>query len=91
MNKGENKREADLRRIDERIDERIVECCTRLGRVHGDVTSPRISMLEIVLLACCALHAIMLFLAIDADNLGWTVFGLLAMCLDIYSLGEIRL
>jgi len=45
-------------------------------------------MLGIVLLACCALHAIMLLLAIDGESLGWTVFWLLALCLDIYSLGE---
>ncbi|MFQ6942662.1 MAG: hypothetical protein ACLROE_08105 [Collinsella intestinalis] len=48
-------------------------------------------VLEIVLLACCALHAIMLLLAIGDGGLGWTVFWLLALCLDIYSLGESRL
>ena len=82
-----NEREADRRRIDERI----VECSTRLDRVGGNVTSPRISMLEVVLLACCALHASMLILAIDGESLGWTVFWLLVLCLDIYSLGESRL
>ena len=45
-------------------------------------------MLGIVLLACCALHAIMPSLAIDGESLGWAVFWLLALCLDIYSLGE---
>lgn len=45
-------------------------------------------MLGIVLLACCALHAIMLLLAIDGESLGWAVLCLLALCLDIYSLGE---
>ena len=30
----------------------------------------------------------MLFLAIVGDNLGWTVYWLFALCLDIYSLGE---
>lgn len=48
----------------------------------------RISTLGIILLACCALHVIMLFLAIVGDNLGWTVYWLFALCLDIYSLGE---
>lgn len=79
-----NEREADRRRIDGRID----GCCTRLDLAHGDATSPRVSMLEIVLLACCAPHAIMLLLAIDGESLGWAVFWLLALCLDIYSLGE---
>lgn len=78
-----NKMDIDQRRID--------ECCSRLDLVHGDVTSPRVSMLEIVLLACCALHVIILLLAIDGERLGWTVFWLLALCLDIYSLGEDRL
>lgn len=67
---------------------RIDECCTRLDLVHGDVTSPRMSLLAIILLACCALHVIMLFLAIVGESLGWTVFWLLSLCLDIYSLGE---
>lgn len=48
----------------------------------------RISTLEIILLACCTLHVIMLFLAIVGESLGWTVFWLLSLCLDIYSLGE---
>lgn len=74
-----NEREVIQRRID--------ECCTRLDLVHGDVTSPRISMLGVILLACCGNHAIMLFLAIDGERLFWTVFWLLALCLDIYSLG----
>lgn len=52
-----NEREVVQRLID--------ECCTRLDLVHGDVTSSRASMLEIVLLAFCALHVIMLLLAID--------------------------
>lgn len=78
-----NKMGIDQRRID--------ECCTRLDLVHGDVTSPRVSMFEIVLLACCALHVIMLLLAIYGERLGWTAFWLLALCLDIYSLGEDRL
>ncbi|MFQ6942660.1 MAG: hypothetical protein ACLROE_08115 [Collinsella intestinalis] len=78
-----NEREADRRRID--------GCCTRLDLLHGDATSPRIPMREIVLLTCCALHAIMLLLAIGDGGLGWTVFWLLALCLDIYSLGESRL
>ena len=78
-----NEREYAQRRID--------ECCTRLDLVHGDATSPRILVLEIVLLACCALHAIMLLLAIGDGGLGWTVFWLLELCLDIYSLGESRL
>lgn len=82
-----NEREADRRRIDGRID----GCCTRLDLAHGDATSPRVSMLEIVLLACCALHAIMLLLAIGDGGLGWTVFWLSALCLDIYSLFESRL
>lgn len=30
----------------------------------------------------------MLFLAIVGESLGWTVFWLLSLCLDIYSLGE---
>lgn len=77
-----NEREVVQRLID--------ECCTRLDLVHGDVTSPRVSMLEIVLLACCALHVIMLLLAIDGERLGWTVFWLLALFLDIYSLSETR-
>lgn len=71
--------------------QRLIDvCCTRLDLVHGDVTSSRASMLEIVLLACCALHVIMLLLAIDGERLGWTVFWLLALCLDIYSLSETR-
>lgn len=75
-----NEREDAQRRID--------ECCTRLDLVHGDVTSPRMSLLAIILLACCALHAILLILAIDADNMGRTVFWLFALCLDLHALSE---
>lgn len=64
----------------------------RLDRICGDAISnrPCVSALTVILLVCLALHAIMLFLAIDADSLGWTVFWLSALCLDIYSLGESR-
>lgn len=75
-----NEREDAQRRID--------ECCTRPDLVHGDVTSPRMSLLAIILLACCALHAILLILAIDADNMGRTVFWLFALCLDLHALSE---
>lgn len=77
-----NEREVAQRQID--------ECCTRLDLVHGDLTSPRMSLLAIILLACCALHAILLILAIAGESLGRTVFWLSALCLDIYSLSETR-
>lgn len=71
----------------------IDECCSRLDLVHGDATShcPGISMPGVFTLTCCALHAILLFLAIGDGKLGWTVFRLSSLCLDIYSLGEDRL
>lgn len=71
---------------------RIDRFNARLDQLVGDPISnrPCCSALTVVLLICLALHAIMLILAIDADNLGWTIFWLFALCLDIYSLSETR-
>lgn len=69
---------------------RIDRFNARLDQIGGDPISnrPCCSALTVVLLICLALHAIMFILAIDADNLGWMIFWLSALCLDIYSLGE---
>lgn len=48
---------------------------------------PRISMLGVILLACLALHMAMLLLAVGEGRLGWTVWWLLVLCLDLYALG----
>lgn len=64
----------------------------RLDQICSDAISNRPcgSALTVVLLICLALHAIMLILSIDADNLGWMIFWLSVLCLDIYSLSETR-
>ena len=65
----------------------------RLDQICGEAISNRPwgSALTVILLICLALHAIMLLLAIGDGGLGWTVFWLSALCLDIYSLFESRL
>ena len=72
---------------------RIDRFNARLDQIGGEAISNRPCgpTLTVILLVCLALHAIMPFLAIDADSLGWTVFWLSALRLDIYSLGERRL
>lgn len=69
---------------------RIDRFNARPDRIGGDPISNRLccSALTVVLLICLALHAIMLILAIDADNLGWTIFWLFALCLDLNALSE---
>lgn len=69
---------------------RIDRFNARLDQIGGDPISNRPcgSALTVVLLICLALHAIMLILAIDADNLGWTIFWLFALCLDLHALSE---
>ncbi|WP_302756415.1 hypothetical protein [Collinsella intestinalis] len=70
------------RRIDG-FDARLDQICSDAMPNH-----PCDSALTVILLGCLALHAVMLFLATAGESLGWTVFWLLALCLDIYSLGE---
>lgn len=71
---------------------RIDRFNAKLDQIGGDPISnrPCCSALTVVLLIHLALHAIMLILAIDADNLGWTVFWLFALCLDLNALSETR-
>lgn len=84
MGSVKNEREDAQRRID--------RFNARLNQIGGDPISnrPCCSALTVVLLIHLALHAIMLILAIDADNLGWTVFWLFSLCLDLNALSETR-
>lgn len=72
------------------VERRIARFNARLDQIGGNPISnrPCCSALTVVLLIHLALHAIMLILAIDADNLGWMIFWLSALCLDLHALSE---